>query len=138
MIVMKMLCVVAAIVFAAIAGKGMYMAQNNCICGEAENAIIEGVWITQKGDSKIEISMAQDSSYCGKLVWVAAPYEEFAGKYILKGVKYNKSTGNFTCPWIYDPKLNITAKGTARISGDTLHLQARKGIFTRNEIFLRD
>lgn len=142
---MKTLFIAVAVALSCIAGKRIQIVTDNSVDNfidfiDNKNSIttIEGVWITQKRDSKIEISMEQDSSYSGKLVWVAAPYKEFTGKYILKGIKYNKSTGNFTCPWIYDPKLNVTAKGTARISGDTLYLQAHKGIFTKNEIFLKE
>lgn len=137
---MKTLCIAVAVVLSCIAGKREQIVKDICADNliDSDATAIEGVWITQKRDSKIEISMEQDSSYSGKLVWVAAPYKEFTGKYILKGIKYNKSTGNFTCPWIYDPKLNVTAKGTARISGDTLYLQAHKGIFTKNEIFLKE
>lgn len=142
---MKTLFIAVAVALSCIAGKRIQIVTDNSvdnfidfIDNKNSTTAIEGVWITQKRDSKIEISMEQDSSYSGKLVWVAAPYKEFTGKYILKGIKYNKSTGNFTCPWIYDPKLNVTAKGTARISGDTLYLQAHKGIFTKNEIFLKE
>lgn len=139
---MKTLCIAVAIALSCIAGKRIQIVADNCVYNIIDKrggaTAIEGVWITQKRDSKIEISMEQDSSYSGKLIWVAAPYKEFNGKYILRGIKYNKSTGNFICPWIYDPKLNVTAKGTARISGDTLYLQAHKGIFTKNEMFLKE
>ena len=56
---------------------------------------------------------------------------------ILKDVTYNPDSDNFDCPWVYDPKLKIAARATARVTNDTLYLKARKGIVSMNEMFTR-
>ena len=99
---------------------------------EGTDEAIEGIWLTQKKDSKIEITSAPDGTFSAQLVWAEAPYSNLVGKQVMKGVVYDNASGKFNCPWIYDPKLDITAKGTARVSGDTLYITARKGIFTKN------
>ncbi len=98
---------------------------------------IVGIWLTHKGDSKIQIVKSADGGYSGKLVWVESPNEEFTGMNILKEVTYNPDSDNYDCPWVYDPKLKIAARATARVSNDTLYLKARKGIVSMNEIFTR-
>ena len=99
---------------------------------------IDGIWLTQKKDSKVEILYnGDDGTYSGKIIWAAEPYGNFEGEQIMKGITYRKDSDTYACPWIYDPKMGVTASGTIRISGDTLYLKARKGIFTKNEIFTR-
>ena len=105
---------------------------------EGTDEAIEGIWLTQKKDSKIEITSSPDGTFSAQLVWAEAPYSNLVGKQVMKGVVYDNASGKFNCPWIYDPKLDITAKGTARVSGDTLYITARKGIFTKNEFFTRE
>ena len=97
-----------------------------------------GVWLTSKKDSKVEITYnPSNGTYSGKLVWVASPNEKLTGEQILKNVTYQKSSGNFICPWIYDPRLNVQATGIATVSGDTLYIKARKGFISKTEIFTR-
>lgn len=99
---------------------------------------ITGVWLTSKKDSKVEITYnGSTGTYSGKLIWVASPNEKFTGEQILKNVTYQKSSGKFICPWIYDPRLNVTASGTATVSGDTLYIKAHKGFLSKTEIFTR-
>ena len=99
---------------------------------------LTGVWLTSKKDSKVEITYnATNGTYSGKLIWVASPNQELTGEQILKNVTYQKSSGNFVCPWIYDPRLGVTATGIARVSGDTLYIKARKGFISKTEIFTR-
>ena len=104
--------------------------------GSQEDKII-GVWLTEKKDSKVQIVKSPNGSFTGKLVWVEAPHQDFTGMYILKDVTYNPESESYTCPWVYDPKLGVTAKATAKVSNDTLYLKARKGVITMNEIFTR-
>ncbi len=98
---------------------------------------ILGYWFTSDRDSKIEIVRHADSTYSGRLVWVRSPNNSFEGVVILKDVKYDRVANNYICPWVYDPKLNITAHATATIVNDTLYLKAQKGFFTRREFFTR-
>ena len=101
-----------------------------------EDAIL-GVWLTEKQDSKVKIVKDSNNVFFGKLIWVEAPNQDFTGKAILKNVTYNPSTGVYNCPWVYDPKLNITVRATATVSKDTLYLKARKGFISKTEIFTR-
>ena len=111
----------------------------NMVFSENGDNSIEGIWLTRKGDSKIQIKYnAADKTYSGKLIWVVGPYKEFTGEQILKDITYRKDSDSFDCPWIYDPRLGITASGTATVSGDTLYLKARKGVFTKSEIFTKE
>ena len=99
---------------------------------------LTGVWLTSKKDSKVEITYnATNGTYSGKLIWVASPNEELTGEQILKNVTYQKSSGKFICPWIYDPRLDVTATGVATVSGDTLYIKARKGFISKTEVFTR-
>jgi hypothetical protein len=101
-----------------------------------EDAIL-GVWLTEKQDSKIKIVKDSNNIFYGKLIWVEAPNQDYTGKAILKNVSYNPSTGIYNCPWVYDPKLNITVRATATVANDTLYLKARKGFITKMEKFIR-
>ena len=98
---------------------------------------ISGIWLTQKQDSRIEISRNSDGSYTGKIVWAQAPHQSYVGMLVMKDVKYDPQNNTYTCPWIYDPRLDVTAHGQMTISGDTLNVKASKGILTKDEIFTR-
>lgn len=98
---------------------------------------ISGIWLTQKEDSKIEITRNPDGTYSGKIIWAQAPHQNYEGIVVMKGVAYNDSTGCYTCPWIYDPRMNIAAHAKITISGDTMNVKATKGILNKTEIFTR-
>ena len=98
---------------------------------------ISGIWLTQKQDSRIEISRNSDGSYTGKIVWAQAPHQSYVGMLVMKDVKYDPQNNTYTCPWIYDPRLDVTAHGQMTIKGDTLNVKASKGILTKDEIFTR-
>lgn len=98
---------------------------------------IAGVWMTQKKDSKIEITRNPDGTYSGKIIWAQAPHQDYEGTEVMKGVVYNNETGSYTCPWIYDPKMNVTAHARITLNGDTMNVKASKGILNKTEIFTR-
>ena len=98
---------------------------------------LEGVWETSKHDSRIEISQNPDGTFSGKIVWAQPPHESFVGTMVMKGVTYSKSQGCYKCPWIYDPRLGISAHAKITLSGDTMHVQATKGIISKKEVFTK-
>ena len=98
---------------------------------------ITGIWETQKRDSKIEITRNPDGTYSGKIIWAQAPHQSYEGTEVMKGVKYNDDTGCYTCPWIYDPRLNLAAHARISLNGDTMNIKATKGILNKTEIFTR-
>ena len=103
--------------------------------GAPEENII-GVWETQKGDSKIEIYRTPDGTFSGKIIWAQAPHESYVGTTVMKGVEYKD--GTYTCPWIYDPRMGITAHAKITLSGDTMNVRATKGIISKQEVFIRN
>ncbi len=102
--------------------------------GTSEENII-GVWETQKGDSKIEIYRTPDGTFSGKIIWAQAPHESYVGTTVMRGVEYKD--GAYTCPWIYDPRMGITAHAKITLSGDTMNVRATKGIISKQEVFIR-
>ncbi len=102
------------------------------------NEGIEGIWLTSRQDSKIEISQNPDGTYSGKIIWAASPHEKYKGMLVMKDVQYNESQRCYKCPWVYDPRLNISARAKITLSGDTMIVHATKGILSKNEVFIRE
>jgi uncharacterized protein (DUF2147 family) len=98
---------------------------------------ISGIWLTQKKDSRIEITRNPDGSYTGKIVWAEPPHQDYVGTTVMKGVEYDSGLSKYTCPWIYDPRIGVTAHGTITVNGDTLNVKAYKGILSKMETFTR-
>lgn len=98
---------------------------------------IVGVWITNKQDSKIKIVKNTDGTFSGKIIWAQIPHEDFEGIEIIKGMIYNADDNTYSCPWLYDPKMKVTARAIVSIEGNLLNLKARKGIITVKEVFTR-
>ncbi len=96
-----------------------------------------GIWLSGKQDSKIEIVKNPDGTFSGKIVWAKTPYQAFEGVEIMKGVTYNVEDNTYICPWIYSPRLNITAKAVITVLGDELRVKAKKGIISTVRIFTR-
>ena len=96
-----------------------------------------GVWLTAKRDSRIGIVRGADGTFSGKVVWVAPGVRNFVGVPVLRGVTYNKGTNSYSCPWVYDPKMGVTASGVANVSHDTLYIRAHKGFLSKTEFFTR-
>lgn len=99
---------------------------------------ITGVWVTQKQDSKIEISRSDDGTYTGKIIWADAPHKAYVGTVVMKGMTYDSQKGDYVCPWIYDPRLNVTAHALITLNGRTMKVKAIKGIISKQETFTRD
>ena len=98
---------------------------------------ISGIWLTQKKDSRIEITRNPNGSFSGKIIWAQAPHQDYIGIEVMKDVEFHPNDGTYTCPWIYDPRLNLSAQATITIKGDTMNVRAKKGILTKEEIFIR-
>ncbi len=100
---------------------------------------IAGIWLTQKQDSKIEITRNQNGTYSGKIIWAQAPHQSYEGTPVMRDVEYDKETGSYTCPWIYDPRMKIEAHAMITLSdgGDTMTVRASKGFLSKTEIFTR-
>jgi uncharacterized protein (DUF2147 family) len=98
---------------------------------------ISGIWLTQKKDSRIEIIRNPDGSYTGKIIWAKPPHQDYVGTVVMKDVEFHPDDGTYTCPWIYDPRLGVTAHGTITVNGDTLNVKAYKGILSKMETFTR-
>lgn len=98
---------------------------------------IEGIWLTSRQDSKIEISRNPDGTYSGKIIWAMPPHSSYEGMLVMKDVQYNSAQGCYKCPWVYDPRLNIAAHAKITLSGDTMIVHATKGIISKNEVFTR-
>lgn len=105
------------------------------LSGQSEQLV--GVWLTAKRDSRIGIVRGADGTFSGKVVWVAPGVRNFVGVPVLSGVTYNKGTNSYSCPWIYDPKMGISASGVANVSHDTLYIRAHKGFLSKTEFFTR-
>lgn len=99
---------------------------------------IAGIWMTQKQDSKIEISKSPDGTYTGKIIWAEAPHESFVGTVVMKGVKYDPGKGDYICPWIYDPRINVTAHAYITLNDSVMKVKACKGFITKQEMFVRE
>lgn len=98
---------------------------------------IVGIWITAKKDAKIKIVQAADSTFIGTIIWAILPDKEYIGSTVLKGVKYNSATGNYTCPWIFSPRLDIKAKALLYVTDSTIKARVEKGIIRSDEWFYR-
>lgn len=96
-----------------------------------------GIWITQKEDVKIAITKGEDGLYCAKIVWALSPHHDFVGRVVMKGVKYNPTSNQYICPWLFDPKLEIVARAKITLSGNILNLKATKGIISQSETLTR-
>jgi uncharacterized protein (DUF2147 family) len=87
---------------------------------------VEGIWLTQDGDSQIVISRTATKTYSGQIKWLKNPLEEGKPKadkknpdvklktrpihdlVILSGFKYNQKKNQWVDGTIYDPKSGKT------------------------------
>lgn len=97
---------------------------------------IVGIWMTEKGDSKIEI-YEQNGVFFGKIIWTLPQFEKYVGKDVMKDVTYNDTQNSYSCPWICSPRLNITAHAVITVNGDILKAKVTKGIIVTHQIFTR-
>ncbi len=105
---------------------------------------IEKIWYNQEKTSKIQIYLAKDGSYYGKIVWLKEPNDKDTGKprtdkenpdedkretplinlLILRQFKQDASDPNlYTGGNIYDPKNGKTYCGKITFKGNTLDLR---------------
>lgn len=103
----------------------------------ADGQKIVGTWITAKKDAKIKIVQTADSTYQGTIIWTILPDKKYIGSQVMKGVKYNPTTGTYTCPWIFSPRLDIKAKALLYVTDSTIKARVEKGIIRSDEWFYR-
>ena len=118
-------------------GKFLLLGQSDGKCMLSGQDGLMGVWLTAKKDSKIEIVRNSDGTFSGKVIWTAPGVRNFVGVPVLRGVTYVPDSNSYTCPWIYDPKMGVTASGVANVSNDTLYIKAHKGFLSMTEFFTR-
>ena len=111
---------------------------------QREKNQIEKVWYNQEKTSKIEVYLAKDGKYYGKVVWLREPNDEETGKpkldkenpeeklrstpvmglLILRGFTVDGSDKNlYTGGTVYDPKNGKTYCGKLTFKGSTLDLR---------------
>jgi uncharacterized protein (DUF2147 family) len=109
----------------------------------AQNDMVTGFWLTQDGDSQVEIFKAPGNKYNGRIVWLKEPLDENGqvkrddknpdnnlksrptlGLGLLNDFTYNASKKEWERGTIYDPKSGRTYDCFMRLDGDnTLKLK---------------
>ncbi|TRX72435.1 DUF2147 domain-containing protein [Carboxylicivirga sp. M1479] len=96
--------------------------------GQKQTKIV-GTWLTQDGDSKVEITQNEDGGFTGQIIWLKNPIEEdgtekldkhnpdselktrkIKGLEMLKNFKYDEDEAEWSDGTIYDPKSGNTYK----------------------------
>ncbi len=111
---------------------------------QREKNQIEHTWFNQEKTSKIEVYLAKDGKFYGKIVWLDDPNDEKTGKpktdkenpdeakqstpvmglLILKGFSVSADDKNvYTGGTVYDPKNGKTYCGKLTFKGSTLDLR---------------
>ena len=86
---------------------------------------VEGIWLTEEGDSKIKIYKAQNGKYYGQIIWLKKdenkkdtknPDESkrnkpIKGLILMKGFEYDSSKEQWNKGTIYDPESGKTYSG---------------------------
>ncbi len=100
------------------------------------NSII-GVWLTEDGDSRVEVFQKDDGRFYGRVVWLEEPLNEegkpkvddqnpdaamhdvpIIGLEVLQSFTYNQSKEEWTGGTIYDPKNGRTYSAYLRLDGE--------------------
>jgi uncharacterized protein (DUF2147 family) len=110
---------------------------------------ILGTWLTQEGDSRVEITKNSHGKFDGKIIWLKEPNREngkaklddknpdtklqlrpIMGLQILEGFIYNNSDKEWVNGTIYDPKSGNTYKCLMWFDGDgkTLNVKGYVGV----------
>lgn len=104
---------------------------------------IVGYWLTEEGQSQIEISRGDDGQFYGRIVWLEEPLDDdglpkrddenpdrslrsrpLAGLEILKGFSYDQEKGEWSGGTIYDPENGRTYSAYMRLDGtNTLRMR---------------
>lgn len=121
----------------------------------AQTDPIEGVWLNEEKDARIQIYKGQDNKFYGKIIWLKEPNESGApkldkknpnqkersqsivGKIILKN--FEKDDKKYDDGTIYDPQNGKTYDATITYKGNTLALRGYVGIslFGRTTVWER-
>ena len=117
---------------------------STAIFAQREKNQIEKVWYNQEKTSKIEVYLAKDGKYYGKVAWLKEPNDEETGKpkldkenpeeklrstpvmglLILRGFSVDPADKNlYTGGTVYDPKNGKTYCGKLTFKGSTLDLR---------------
>jgi len=105
------------------------------VFGQADQII--GIWLTEEGNSQIEITKTPNGQFAGRIVWMEEPLDE-QGKpkvdkenpnaalrnrplqnlTILQGFTYNANRREWSGGTIYDPKEGKTYDAVMRLDGN--------------------
>jgi uncharacterized protein (DUF2147 family) len=125
------------------------------ISSKAQTDPIEGVWLNEEKDARIQIYKGQDNKFYGKIIWLKEPNENgvpkldkknpnkgernknIVGKIILK--EFEKDDKKYDDGTIYDPQNGKTYDATITYKGKTLALRGYVGIslFGRTTVWER-
>ncbi len=109
----------------------------------SQSARIEGLWLTEEGQSQIEIFQKAGNSFYGRIVWLDEPLDDngrpkldkensdralrrrpIMGLEILEGFSYDVSRDEWSGGTIYDPENGRTYSAYIRLEGrNTLRLR---------------
>ncbi len=103
---------------------------------------INGFWLTEDGDSQVEVYQKADGKFYGRVVWLEEPLNDdgkpkvddqnpdkamhntpIIGLEILKGFSYNESKDEWAGGNIYDPKNGRTYTAYMRLEDNTLRMR---------------
>ena len=103
---------------------------------------ITGFWLTEDGDSQVEVYQKADGKFYGRVVWLEEPLNDdgkpkvddqnpdmamhdtpIIGLEILEGFSYNASKDEWAGGTIYDPKNGRTYTAYMRLEDNTLRLR---------------
>lgn len=120
------------------------MLLSTSLFAQREKNQIEHVWFNQEKTSKIEVYLAKDGKYYGKIVWLDKPNDDKTGKprldaenpeeslqskpliglLILKGFSVSAEDKNvYTGGTVYDPKNGKTYCGKLTYKGNSIDLR---------------
>lgn len=122
---------------------------------QAQTDPIEGVWLNEEKDARIQIYKGRDNKFYGKIIWLKEPNENGApkldkknpdkkersqgivGKIILK--EFEKDDKTYDDGTIYDPQNGKTYDARITYKGNTLALRGYVGIslFGRTTVWER-
>lgn len=103
---------------------------------------ITGFWLTEDGDSQVEVYQKADGKFYGRVVWLEEPLNDdgkpkvddqnpdkamhdtpIIGLEILEGFSYNASKDEWAGGTIYDPKNGRTYTAYMRLEDNTLRMR---------------
>ncbi len=109
-----------------------------------KNTKVIGTWLTQDGDSKVQISQTEEGTFKGEVIWLKNPTEEdgsekldkhnpdaelkqrkIMGLELLKNFEYDEDDEEWTNGTIYDPKSGNTYKCYMWFDGNPNKLQVK-------------